>query len=271
MGEQLFRRGRRQPLASGAWLGGDQVEGRQAVRELLAARRREVRDIWISESVTESPVVTEILSLADACRVPVRWVTRARFDAQARSAAPQGVLAHAHALDAAGLDELCANPSAFLLVLCGVTDPQNFGALLRSAEGAGVSGVVVGRHRAVHVTPAVTKAAAGAIEHVPIALVGGLAAALLRLSSRGVWRVGLAQDGDQLLWDAAFGAGPVAVVLGAEGAGLPRLVAQRCDVVVRIPQAGRLKSLNVAAAGALAMFEIARKREAVSGPSESLR
>jgi 23S rRNA (guanosine2251-2'-O)-methyltransferase len=146
------------------------------------------------------------------------------------------------------------------LALDGVSDPQNLGALLRTAEVAGVTGVVLPRHRAAHVTPTVAKAAAGAIEYLPIALVAGLPAALATMAGAGVWTVGLDPSAAEPLWSLALGAEPVAVVLGAEGAGLSRLAGQRCDVRLSIPQAGQVDSLNVAAAGALAMFEVARRR-----------
>jgi 23S rRNA (guanosine2251-2'-O)-methyltransferase len=245
-------------------LGGEQIEGRRAVRELLAAGRRPVRDVWISETVEDGPLIAEIIDLAQEGRVPVRRVARGRLDAEARTEAPQGVLAHARALESIELDVLCrtgqGRPRPFLLALDGVTDPQNLGALLRSAEAAGITGAVLPRHRSAHITPAAAKAAAGAIEYVPIALVGGLPAALAAAGAAGLWVVGLDPDAPDRLWDLALGTEPVVVVLGAEGAGLSRLVAQRCDVRVGIPQAGALGSLNVAAAGALALFEVARRR-----------
>ena len=148
----------------------------------------------------------------------------------------------------------------FLLAVDGVTDPGNLGALLRSAECAGVTGVVLPRHRAVHITPTVTKAAAGAIEYLPMAVVGGLPTAITRLREQGVWVVGLDMDGDDTLFDFALADEPVMLVLGAEGKGLSRLVRARCDTVASIPISGRLGSLNVAAAGALACFEVARRR-----------
>ena len=151
-------------------------------------------------------------------------------------------------------------PAPFLLCCDGVTDPGNLGALLRSAECAGVTGVVLPRHRAVHVTPTVAKAAAGAIEYLPMSLVGGLPTALRRLSELGVWVVGLDGAADRSLWDVDIVDGPVALVLGAEGPGLSRLARQRCDQVVAIAMRGRLSSLNVGTAGALAVFEIARRR-----------
>jgi 23S rRNA (guanosine2251-2'-O)-methyltransferase len=209
--------------------------------------------------------------------VPVRRVSRARLDAEARTEASQGVLAHARPLPEADFDELCRSPAArrrsgaaapeppFLLALDGVTDPQNLGALLRTAEAAGVTGVVLPRHRAVHVTPAVTKAAAGAVEHVPIAVVGGLPAALARAAEAGLWVVGLDPAGPESLFDLAVADAGVVLVLGAEGRGLSRLVRERCDSLVAIPLRGALPSLNVAAAGALALFEVARRRPPGAG------
>jgi 23S rRNA (guanosine2251-2'-O)-methyltransferase len=241
------------------------VEGRQAVRELLVAGRRPTRDVWLSDSVEDSPMVAEIVALAEAARVAVRRVPRARLDAEARTDAPQGVLAHCRPLQPVDLEELCraarpGRPKPFLLALDGITDPQNLGALLRSAELAGATGVVLPRHRAAHVTPTVAKAAAGAIEYLPIALVAGLPAALATMGRAGVWTVGLDPGAAEPLWNLSLGTEPVAVVLGAEGAGLSRLAADRCDVRVAIPTLGRLGSLNVAAAGALALFEVARHR-----------
>jgi 23S rRNA (guanosine2251-2'-O)-methyltransferase len=246
-------------------LGGDQVEGRQAVRELLLAGRRRVRELWLLADQEPSELLTDILELAGSERVPVREVGRAKFFAEARCEAPQGVLAKAAPLDETPLEELTSargRTPPFLVAVDGVTDPGNLGALLRSADGAGVTGIVLPRHRAVHVTPTVTKAAAGAVEHLRFAVVGGLPAALQRLSERGVWVVGLDGDASTGLWDLPAADGPIALVLGAEGAGLSRLVRQRCDELVRIPLNGALGSLNVSVAGALACFEVARARAA---------
>jgi 23S rRNA (guanosine2251-2'-O)-methyltransferase len=173
-------------------------------------------------------------------------------------------MARAAPLPEADLDDLVrrrrGQPAPFLLALDGVTDPGNLGALLRSAEGAGVTGVVLPRHRSVHVTPAVTKAAAGAVEHLPMAVVGGLPAALAHISGAGLWVVGFDEAGERSAWEADLAGDPVAVVLGSEGAGLGRLTRQRCDQVLAIPLRGRLSSLSVASAGAVACFEMARRR-----------
>jgi 23S rRNA (guanosine2251-2'-O)-methyltransferase len=144
--------------------------------------------------------------------------------------------------------------------LDGVTDPQNLGALLRTADSAGATGLIVAKHRAAHVTPTVAKAAAGAIEYVPMAVVPGIPAALQALGAAGVWTVGLDGDATQSVFGLELATEPVALVLGAEGTGLSRLVRERCDVLASIPQRGALGSLNVAAAGAVACFEVARRR-----------
>jgi 23S rRNA (guanosine2251-2'-O)-methyltransferase len=263
--------------SGGRGLGGDQVEGRQAVRELLLAGRRRVREVWMVDEGDDAPILDDIRELASDTRVPITVVGRGRFAAQARCEAPQGVLAFAAPLPEADIDDLAAGrrpaaagggaaaprrpgQPAFLVALDGVTDPGNLGAILRSAECAGVTGAVLPRHRAVHVTPAATKAAAGAIEHLPIAVVGGLPAALARLRAGGVHVVGLDGDAPTSLYDLADPAGAVCLVLGAEGRGLSRLVRERCDQIVAIPMHGSLGSLNVAAAAALACFEIARHR-----------
>ncbi|MGK2947251.1 MAG: 23S rRNA (guanosine(2251)-2'-O)-methyltransferase RlmB, partial [Acidimicrobiales bacterium] len=245
-------------------VGGDQVEGRQAVRELLLAGRRAVREVWVLADLDQADILDDILELAEAQRVPVREVGRSKFFAEARCEAPQGVLAKAAPLPEALLDDLAtARPDGrppFLVAVDGVTDPGNLGALLRSAECAGATGVILPRHRAVHVTPTVTKAAAGAVEHLPFAVVGGLPAALQQLRQHDVWVVGLDSEGSTSLWDLPAADGPIALVLGAEGSGLSRLVRQRCDEIASIPLRGALGSLNVATAGALACFEVARAR-----------
>ena len=233
--------------------------------ELLRAGRRKVYDVWMAEGVDQSPILVEIIAEAERRRVPIRHTSRAALDREAATEAPQGVLAHAAPLPEADFDELCRPPDPdaprpFVLALDGVTDPQNVGALLRSADGAGATGAVVPRRRAAHVTPAVTKAAAGAVEHVPIALVAGLPSALARAKELGCWVVGLADDGDTSLFDLGLAGEPLLLVVGSEGDGLSRLARQRCDVVVSIPMSGTLPSLNVAAAGTLALYEVARRR-----------
>lgn len=245
-------------------LGGQVVAGRHAVRELLAAGRRPAREVWFGEGLEPAAILDEIAALAARAGVPVRRVPRARLERLADTEAPQGVVARAAPLPEADLADLASgrsgSPPPFLVALDGVTDPHNLGAVLRSAESAGATGVVIARHRAAHVTPTVTKAAAGAIEYLPIAVVPGLPTALAELARRGVWTVGLAGDATGSIFDLTIADGPICLVLGAEGAGMSRLVRQRCELVVSVPRIGQTESLNVSAAAAVACYEIARRR-----------
>jgi 23S rRNA (guanosine2251-2'-O)-methyltransferase len=248
-------------------LGGEQVEGHHAVHELLAARRRLTHRVWVVGGHSTSDPIAPLVQLARERGVQVLVKTADDLMQVARTGAPQGVIAWADPVVPVPLVSLIV-PSAqgrphFLLVLDGVTDPGNFGSLLRSAACAGVGGVVVAHHRSAALTPAAVKAAAGAIEHVPISLVPGIPAALQQLTKAGIWSVGLDPAGKEDLWRSTLLHSPVALVLGSEGRGLSHLVRQRCDVLARIPQSGPLASLNVAAAAAVACFEVARQRAAL--------
>ena len=245
-------------------LGGEQVEGRQAVRELLIAGKRKVRELWVSGELVETEIIGDIIEIARSMRVQVTEVARKRLEAQARSEAPQGILAFADPLEEVELGTLLkrrGNQPPFLVAVDGVTDPGNLGALLRCCDGAGVHGVVLPRHRAVHITPTAAKSAAGAAEHVPMSLVGGLPAALGRMKEAGIWVVGLDDEADRSLFDLGdLATEGICLVLGAEGSGLSRLTRERCDLIVSIPMRGRLSSLNVSAAASLAVYEVARHR-----------
>ena len=263
---------RRSPSGSGSsrrggarGLGGAQVEGRQAVRELLIAERRPVHEIWISAELEGDEGVDDIVTIAAARRVPVAYVGKAKVEREARSEAPQGVVAFAADLPEADLGSLLRRgrdgEPPFLVAVDGVTDPGNLGAIIRSCDGAGVSGVLVPQHRAAHITPTVAKASAGAIEYVPIALVPGLPATLARLKEHGIWVVGLDDGADRELFDLGdLALEPICLVLGAEGPGLSRLVRERCDALVSIPMLGGVSSLNVSAAATLSVFEITSER-----------
>lgn len=244
-------------------LGGDQVEGRNAVRELLVAGSRRVHEVVVSTDRADAPVLEDIFDLARQLNVPVRELGRAKLASVARTDSHQGVIATAaplHALDIDELLEVRDGVQPFLLAADGVTDPGNLGALLRTAECAGVTGIVLPRHRSVHVSPAVTKAAAGAIEHLRFAVVGGLPAALAGATEKGALVIGLDMAGDVSIHELPPVDRPVIVVVGSEGRGLGRLVRERCEVVASIPMLGSTESLNVSVAGALALYEVVRKR-----------
>jgi len=224
---------------------------------LLRAGRRRVREVWVAE---ESGHAAELARLAEDAGVPVRPVTAVRLASRARSEVPQGVIAWAAPVPNVGVDELLGDVNPFILVVDGVTDPGNLGAILRSAETAGVTGVVVPTPRAAGLGPTTLKAAAGAVEYLRIARVAGVPGFLDQAKRAGVWTVGLDADGDVDVDDLAVADGPVALVVGAEGRGLARLTRDRCDLVASIPLRGRLESLNASAAAAVGLHAVARRR-----------
>lgn len=255
---------RKAPVAKG--LGGEQIEGRQAVRELLIGQRRKVREIWIAADIDPAPIIEDIEEIAHAQNVVVMEVPRRKLEETARSEAPQGIIAFANPLEEFSFAEMLKTRNGiapFLVAVDGVTDPGNLGALLRCCDGAGVTGVVLPKHRAVHVTPTVAKSSAGAVEHVPMTLVSGLPTAIQQMKDKGIWVVGLDDSSRDTLFDIGKLANEgICIVLGAEGAGLSRLVRDRCDTVVGIPMLGQVSSLNVSAAAALATYEVTRVRMA---------
>ena len=251
---------RRAPSREKEGLGGEQVEGRHAVLELLKARRRVVQKIFVADQQDPSDILDAIELEAQRQRVPVQVISMARLDREARTEGHQGVMAIAARLETVGLESLLKNKRPFLLVCDGVTDPRNLGAMLRSADGSGVTGVVVPRHRSARISPTVTKTAAGAIEYLTFCDVGGIPAAIEQLNKAGVLTVGLAGESSESLYDLDLGSVPVALIVGGEEKGLSALVRKRCAAVVSIPQLGKISSLNAGVAVSVAAFEVARQR-----------
>ena len=241
------------------------MEGRQAVRELLLAGKRDVREVFLVAGQDPAPVLHDIIDLADEAKIPIRQVSRSRFETMSRTEAPQGVVALAAPLRPVPLEELAQVPAAaakpFIVVVDSVVDPHNLGALMRSAEAAGVTGFVFSRHRSPRISPTVAKVAAGAVEHLPIAQANGIAGALRDLAKLGVWNIGLDAAAEASVWSMNLADEPLALVLGSEEKGLSRLVRESCDLLVNIPISGVTPSLNVSAAGAIACFEVKRQRE----------
>ena len=251
---------RRAPSREKEGLGGEQVEGRHAVLELLKARRRTIQKIFVADQQDPSDILDAIELEAQRQRVPVQVISMARLDREARTEGHQGVMAIAARLETVGLESLLKNKRPFLLVCDGVTDPRNLGAMLRSADGSGVTGVVVPRHRSARISPTVTKTAAGAIEYLTFCDVGGIPAAIEQLNKAGVLTVGLAGESSESLYDLDLGSVPVALIVGGEEKGLSALARKRCAAVVSIPQLGKISSLNAGVAVSVAAFEVARQR-----------
>jgi 23S rRNA (guanosine2251-2'-O)-methyltransferase len=229
----------------------DLVYGRRAVREALRGRR-EVLDVWATERAVK----------AEAWLAEARPRQKADRELSERAGTRdhQGVLALVEPYRYADAYELAAGERPLLAVLDRVTDPRNLGAVCRSAEGAGATGVVVPAHGSAVVTPAVARASAGAVEHLPLAVVTNLARYLEEVKGPDLWVYGAAgEEGAAPLWDTDLSGG-AAIVLGAEGRGLRPLVRRTCDALVSIPLVGRVESLNVSVAAAVLLYEARRQR-----------
>lgn len=227
------------------------VYGRNAVLE--AARAGRVVRVLISNCLDPDPRVDEIRTLA-----PVQVVTPERVGALAQGA-HQGVVAELRPRRWLTLKELLAFGPALLVALDGVLDPQNLGAILRSAEAAGADGVILPERRVAPLTGAAVKASSGASEHLRLCRVSGLASAVADLKRAGIWCAALDPHGELIAWEFDLRR-PVCLVVGAEGAGVHRLVRERCDVRLRLPMLGRVASLNASAAAAALLYEVARQR-----------
>jgi len=245
--------------------GQELIYGRRPVLEALRAGRG-IDRVLVAAGAGERGALGELTSLAKTRRVPVRTVPRGVLDDELDAAVHQGVVAVVAPLTSIELDELLAIPLAggseppFLLAIDSVTDPHNLGALVRSADAAGAHGVVVPRHRSAPLSATALKSSAGALEHVPVAEVVNMSRAIDKLHSSGLWCIGLDGDAEASLFDLDLADEPVCIVVGSEGAGLHRLVRESCDVVVSIPMAGKVESLNASVAGGIALFEIRRRR-----------
>jgi 23S rRNA (guanosine2251-2'-O)-methyltransferase len=224
------------------------VYGRNAVREALRGRRK-VHRVWATKQAA-----TEGWDPA-----PVTVVGTEEIEERAGSEAHQGVAALVDPYPYADADELLAAPDAWLVALDEVTDPQNLGAVCRTAEAAGATGVVIPERRSAEVTPAVCKASAGAVEHLPVARVRNLADFLAGAKAKGCWVYGAAA-GAATPYDGPDYTGPVVLVLGAEGKGLRPRVASMCDELVALPLRGRVASLNVSATAAVLLYEMLQQR-----------
>jgi 23S rRNA (guanosine2251-2'-O)-methyltransferase len=234
------------------------VYGLNPVRELLRAAPSEVSELWLADAGTRGAAFAELERLARAAQAKVRAAPRPKLDRLAGTDRHQGVVAVVAEFRYADLGELLARASAsgrppLLVLLDGVEDPHNLGAIIRSAHALGGHGVVIPKDRAAGVTPAVAKASAGAVERCPVARVTNVAQALERLKEAGVWSIALPLGALDLR-------GPTALVLGSEGEGLRPLVRRTCDFSARIPMTGELDSLSVSGTAAIALYEAARQR-----------
>lgn len=236
-----------------------QVEGRNAVNALLESGRA-CDKIFIAETSHHA----DIAARAKKAGIPVVTCDRRKLDTMSTTGNHQGVIAQAAAQEYATLDELFAVAQARqqqpLFIICdGIADPHNLGAIIRSAESAGAHGVIIPKRRAVGLTATVSRASAGALEHIGVHKATNLPTVLDELKERGVWIFGAEADGNVDLYDADF-ARATAIVIGSEGEGMSRLIRQKCDFMVNIPMCGKVNSLNASNAAAVLLYEAVRRR-----------
>ena len=241
----------------------EKIFGINPVIEVLRAGRA-VQRLLIAEQRKSDRDVEEIIRLAKGRGIEVRMTTRDALNREAPNALHQGVIALAAAREYATLDDILQIPAQkgqtpLFLILDGVEDPRNLGAILRTTEATGVHGVVIPERRAAGLTETAAKAAAGALEYVPVVKVVNIVNTIEDLKKAGVWVVGAEAGGDMVYWEADF-VRPTAIVLGGEGKGIRRLVGEHCDYMVSLPLMGKINSLNVSVATGALLYEVMRQR-----------
>jgi 23S rRNA (guanosine2251-2'-O)-methyltransferase len=245
----------------------ERLVGRNPVIEALRAGRP-INKIMLAR--TASPVsLKEIVALARKQKVLLQYVERKQLDLLTGGEVHQGVVALAAAKEYSDWEEVLAKTvgkgeTPLFLMLDGIEDPHNLGAILRTADAAGVHCVIIPKHRAVPLTSGVAKASAGAIEYVPVSRVTNIAQTIKKLKEKGFWIAGTDQDAKEDYFNTDL-KGPLVVVLGSEGKGLGKLVSDKCDFLLKIPMQGRINSLNVSIAASVILYEIVRQRRGVKG------
>jgi 23S rRNA (guanosine2251-2'-O)-methyltransferase len=237
------------------------IAGKNPVLEALKSER-EINKIWIAEG-SQKGQMQQVIHLAKEARVLVQFVPKQKID-QMTKEVHQGVVAQVAAYEYADLDDLFQNAqekneTPFFLILDELEDPHNLGSILRTADAAGVHGIIIPKRRAVGLTATVAKASTGAIEHVPVVRVTNLARTIAELKERGIWIFGTDAKGseDYRKMDAAM---PLAIVIGSEGKGISRLIRDNCDFLIHLPMVGHVTSLNASVAASLLIYEVYRKR-----------
>ncbi len=238
------------------------IEGRNAVIEALRAGTA-IDKIYLAKGDTDS-ALGHIANTARANGVVVVNADRRKLDEMSRTHAHQGVIAVAAVREYASIEDIFQRAEergeAPLIVICDeLSDPHNLGAVIRTAECAGAHGVVIPKRRSAGLTAIVAKTSAGAVSHIPVARVPNLTALMKELQKRGVWIFGAEMNGNTSLYEADL-KGPAAIVIGSEGSGMSRLVAETCDFTVSIPMKGKINSLNASAAAAILLYEAVRQR-----------
>lgn len=240
----------------------DRVEGKNPVFEAIRSSRP-ANKLYVEKDSQDS-FLLRIIAMAREKEIPIQYVDRKKLDSMSLTRAHQGVILETAAREYVEVDDILAiakekGEDPFILVLDEITDTNNFGSIIRSAECAGVHGIIIPKRRSASLNATVAKVAAGALEYVPVARVTNLVQTLRSLKNEGLWIIGTDMDGESVYYEADL-KGPCALVIGSEGEGMSRLVKSECDLIVRIPMKGTISSLNAGVAAALVMFEISKQR-----------
>ncbi|NLX63756.1 MAG: 23S rRNA (guanosine(2251)-2'-O)-methyltransferase RlmB [Clostridiaceae bacterium] len=240
----------------------DRVEGKNSVFEAIRSGRP-LNKLFV-EKDSQDVLVLRIIAMAREKDIPIQYLERNKLDAISQTRAHQGVILEVAAKEYVGIDDIMKaaeekGEKPFVLVLDGITDPNNLGSIIRSAECAGVHGIILPKRRSAALNATVAKVAAGALEYVNVARVTNLVQTLRTLKNEGLWVIGADMAGEVGFQDADL-TGPIAVVIGSEGEGLSRLVKSECDIMVKIPMKGVISSLNAGVAAGIMMFEVLRQR-----------
>ncbi len=241
----------------------DIIEGRNPIIEALKSGRP-LNKILLAHNIGRHSSIAQILYLSRSKGIPVEYVTKDAIDRLSATGAHQGVIAYVAIKEYIELEDLFTisenrGEPPFYCVLDGIEDPQNLGAIIRTADASGVHAILIRSRRAVGLTAAVAKASAGAIEYVPVARVSNISQAIETLKKNNVWVIGIDSAGNIDYKKADFKL-PTAIVIGSEGEGLSDLVKRKCDYLASIPMRGKITSLNASIAAALVMYEVFRQR-----------
>lgn len=246
--------------------GGDLVSeiiaGRNPVREALRAGRP-INKLVMAKGTAAGPL-SEIIKLAREKNIPIQTVDKTHLDKLVAGTPHQGIIAYAAPKGYVDIEDILSvakerGQDPFIVMLDEINDPHNLGAIIRTVDAAGAHGIIIPQRRAVALTATVARASAGAVEYVPVARVTNLDQTIRQLKELGLWVAGADMDGPEVYWDAKL-TGPLLLVIGGEGKGLGRLIKERCDMLVRLPMAGHVGSLNASVAAALLVYEVIRQR-----------
>lgn len=261
-GNQWVKKGSQQQRGNGEFTDSDIIEGRNSVLEALKSGRT-INKILISKGNREGSI-NQIISLARGKGIVVQFVDKAKLDSLSSAFSHQGVIAYVSVKEYVDVEDILnaarqKGQDPFIIILDGITDSNNLGSILRTANAVGAHGVIIPKRRAAGLTSVVSKVSAGAVEYVPVARVTNIVHTIEYLKSQNVWIAGTDLSGEKMFYDSDL-SGAVALVIGSEGKGMGRLIREKCDFIVGIPMKGEIASLNAAVAAAVIMYEVLKQR-----------